>query len=455
MEQPSHTIVHLSGDETGAELGEEMRRLAQAAEKHFGLPVQWEDFDLSLVNRTVTNNAVVDAAAARVRKVGVGVKDATISLEPDDKRRGIKGSPNAKLRKGIQGKDTLGTVIVREAGPLPGLPVKVPGNGFGMFKTTVVRQGAGGFYNAVIKYSRDLGTGQIPGPPDRNDLEEIVWTNEPVTRGQHRVGAMFAFKLAHASGATVIGGPKYTIHDGDGAFQREIRRARDVFSGRPVVALTGEGILYSNETVLNYREEIAQERRNLGLGEGISERALVAYNEWLIDALYAWLIQHGPQTLCDGEGSDIVIPTTNRDGDCLSDLIAPIYSSVAGMTSEITAVNDRYEATAMIAEAAHGTAPRSYKLNRANPLAMFLALATVYKRLAEQNGRVQKEASSITENYQRAANAIHDACMRVIGDGLMTADFARRFQAESQGRVHKVLKMTEFTDEVIGRATAG
>ena len=443
-----NTIVHLRGDETGAELGEEMRRLAAAAEKYFALPVVWEDFDLSLGKRTETKNGIVTESADRVREIGIGVKDATISLEPDDRRPGMRGSPNAILRKRIQDEHTLGTIILREAKPLPGVPPRIPGSGYETFGTSVVREGAGGFYNAAVSYE-DPRRG-VRGEPRRNDLEQIVHTDEPVPRGQHRVAAMYAFRLAHETGAVVVGGPKFTIHDGDGSLQREIRRARDVFSGKPVVALTGEGIRYvedTNDTIEAYRHEIAEERRRLNLpGEGISERALAAYNEWLIDALYAWLVDKGPGTLREGDGADIVIPTTNRDGDCVSDLVAPIYSSVAGMTSEIMAVNKTYEPTAVIAEAAHGTAPRSFRLNRANPLAMFLALSIAYKRLGEMHARRETE-SEVAKNYRRASEGVRRACMAVIGDGQMTQDLARRMQQGGRA-VKKVLKMGEFTEEV-------
>jgi isocitrate dehydrogenase len=436
-------IAHLRGDETGAELGEEMRRLARAAEIYFNLPVAWDNFDLSLRNRTETNNGVVDESAERVRRIGHGIKDATISLEPDDPRPGIRGSPNARLRKGIQTRDSLGTVIVRHAGPLPYLPPRVPGLGYDRWNTTVVRQGAGGFYNADISYS---GPGNRP---NRRDLNQTVFTKEPVTRAQHRTGAMFAFITALRNGSTVVGGPKYTINDGDGAFSRELRRARDVFSGKPVMALTGGGILYSNDpedTLATYQLEITEERRKLGLpNEGLSEEALVTYNEWLIDALYAFLLEKGPASLKGGQGSNMVVPTNNRDGDCLSDLIGPLYSSVAGMTSEITAVNDLYKPTSVIAEAAHGTAPRSFQKNRANPLAMFLALAMIYQHLSESHDRSD---NPVEQNYRRAARAIRKSCMGVLENGLMTADFARRVESVG-GQVKRVLSMTEFTSETM------
>lgn len=427
------TLHHLRGDETGIELGDEMRRLAAAAEKAFGINIDWKDADLSLGNRTQTENGVVRDVAAAIREGGFGIKDATISLEPDDERQGIKGSPNGLLRKGIQGPGSLGTMLDRRSQPLPHLVPAIPGKGYENFSTVVARSGDGGFYGANIYYTN----GDDSTAANRNDLEQVVKVTESTRRGQHRLAAMYAFLEAGRIPATVVGGPKYTINDGDNSFQREIRRARDVFSGKPVEELTGKGILYKGEDMSDYRREIQEERKRLGIEEAISEQALVQYNEMLIDALYSWLVQRGPGSL----QSNIVLPTLNRDGDCLTDLVGPIYSSVAGMTSEIIALDDRYKPTSVITEAPHGTSPKMQGQNKANPLAMFLALACVYNRIAEMKG---KEYAILGQ----AASEIQRACMSVLGEGFMTYDLAGKFDTSS-GEHPKQLGTREFTDAVI------
>ena len=51
-----------------------------------------------------------------------------------------------------------------------------------------------------------------------------------------------------------------------------------------------------------------------------------------------------------------MIPALNRDGDILSDLVS-LFGSIAGSESLLVAFNDDYTPRALMAEAAHETAP--------------------------------------------------------------------------------------------------
>ena len=55
----------------------------------------------------------------------------------------------------------------------------------------------------------------------------------------------------------------------------------------------------------------------------------------------------------------MVIPALNRDGDILSDLVLPLFGSIAGSESLLVAFGDDGvdRPTALMSEAAHGTAP--------------------------------------------------------------------------------------------------
>ena len=76
----------------------------------------------------------------------------------------------------------------------------------------------------------------------------------------------------------------------------------------------------------------------------------VPYEPQLIDATFALLIA--------STGDPLVIPALNRDGDILSDLVLPLFGSIAGSESMLVAFEgDDFEPTALMAEAAHGTAP--------------------------------------------------------------------------------------------------
>ena len=76
----------------------------------------------------------------------------------------------------------------------------------------------------------------------------------------------------------------------------------------------------------------------------------VPYEPQLIDATFALLVA--------STGDPLVIPALNRDGDILSDLVLPLFGSIAGSESMLVAFEgDDLEPTALMAEAAHGTAP--------------------------------------------------------------------------------------------------
>ena len=96
----------------------------------------------------------------------------------------------------------------------------------------------------------------------------------------------------------------------------------------------------------------------------------VPYSPVLIDATYAGLISGAAD-------APLVIPALNRDGDCLSDLVMPMFGSIAGAESVLLAFDDEYEPKAVMAEAPHGTAPALQGKDIANPMAMILAGAAV------------------------------------------------------------------------------
>ncbi len=104
------TIAILEGDQTGQELLVEALRVLEP--DVIGMPLQFDRHDLSLERRRETDNAVVHDAAAAIREHGYGLKAATITPE----RAGDVGSPNAILRREIDGK-----VIVRTGRRLPGV----------------------------------------------------------------------------------------------------------------------------------------------------------------------------------------------------------------------------------------------------------------------------------------------------------------------------------------------
>jgi isocitrate/isopropylmalate dehydrogenase len=143
----------------------------------------------------------------------------------------------------------------------------------------------------------------------------------------------------------------------------------------------------------------------------------VTYEPQLIDATFALLLA--------STGAPLVIPALNRDGDILSDLVLPLFGSIAGSESLLVAFADDYVPRALMAEAAHGTAPSLQGKNVANPLAMILAGAALL--------------GHGDERAQQAGRAIREAALEAVAEGVRTADLAGHAGT------------TEFTDEVIRR----
>jgi isocitrate dehydrogenase (NAD+) len=205
--------------------------------------------------------------------------------------------------------------------------------------------------------------------------DEAAFRTERIERSVCRAVAEFAFQLAERSGAKVFGGPKYTVS--------------------PVY----EGML---------KEE---------MDAAAARHPDIRYEPQLIDATFALLLSTS--------GDPLVIPSLNRDGDILSDLVLPLFGSIAGSESMLIALDDDLEPRTVMAEAAHGTAPSLQGKNVANPMAMILAGAALL-------GYGDEEA-------QRAGRAIREAALEAVADGIRTADLAGHATT------------TEYTDEVIRR----
>ena len=163
---------------------------------------------------------------------------------------------------------------------------------------------------------------------EKENGDEIAFRTERISRSVCRAVAEFSFRTAARIHGRVYGGPKWTVS--------------------PVY----EGML---------KEEL----------DAAAERhPEVPYSPVLIDATYAGLIS-------DAADAPLVIPALNRDGDCLSDMVLPMFGSIAGAESVLLAFDDEYEPSAVMAEAPHGTAPALQGKNVANPMAMILAAASL------------------------------------------------------------------------------
>ncbi len=143
----------------------------------------------------------------------------------------------------------------------------------------------------------------------------------------------------------------------------------------------------------------------------------VAYEPVLIDATLAGLV--------GGANEPLVIPCLNRDGDLLSDLVLPMFGSIAGAESVLLALDPELEPTVAMAEAPHGTAPALEGKDLANPMAMILAAAAVLHYAHD-------------ERAETASRAIYESVFETVRSGTRTPDLGGHSGT------------AEFTDAVAG-----
>jgi isocitrate dehydrogenase (NAD+) len=208
--------------------------------------------------------------------------------------------------------------------------------------------------------------------------DEIAQRREVIHRSNCRAVAEYSFRTARKIDGRVYGGPKWTVS--------------------PVY-----------EGMLKEEMDAAAERHSD-----------VEYEPLLIDATYAGLLT--------GRATEpLVIPCLNRDGDLLSDLVLPLYGSIAGAESVLLAFDEQLEVKVAMAEAPHGTAPALEGKDIANPMAMILAGAALLHYAGEKG----------VEGAEAASAAIYDAVMEVAKAGVRTPDLKGHAST------------TEFTDAVI------
>jgi isocitrate/isopropylmalate dehydrogenase len=212
--------------------------------------------------------------------------------------------------------------------------------------------------------------------------DEVAFRTERIHRSICRAVAEYSFETATRMHARVYGGPKWTVSP-------------------------------HYEGMLKEEMDAAAERH-----------PDVPYQPQLIDVTFAGLV--------GGAGSDapLVVPALNRDGDSLSELVLRLFGSIAGAESLVVAFEDDYEPKALMAEAAHGTAPSLLGKDIANPMAMILAVAALLRYVGELSDLGEAVAAS---------RAIYEAVLEAVASNVRTPDLGGHATT------------SEFTDEVVAR----
>src|SRR5258706_5951437 len=213
---------------------------------------------------------------------------------------------------------------------------------------------------SIVRMAVDDAYGAKEWRETTSNGDELGYRTAKISRKVCRNVAEFSFQLAARTGARVFGGPKYTVS--------------------PVY----EGM---------FKEE---------MDAAAARHPNVAYDPQLIDAMLALLMK--------SDGDALVIPTLNRDGDLVSDLVLQMFGTIAGSESLVLGFDDSADRVKVVmAEAPHGTAPGLQGKNVANPMAMILAAAALLGYFGQPEG-------------DRASRAIYESVFEAVFYGFKSSD---------------------------------
>jgi isocitrate dehydrogenase len=380
--------------------GDEMTRIIWQYIKdkliHPYLEVELIYFDLGMENRDRTDDQVTIDAAEMIKKVGVGVKCATIT--PDEarvKEFGLKKmwrSPNGTIR------NILGGVIFREPIICRNVPRLVPG----WTKPIIIgRHAYGDQYRAT-----DL---KIPGK-GKLTISFVGESGEKIEREVHDYPG---------------GGVAMAMFNEDASI-RDFARASMNY------ALSREYPLYlsTKNTILKIYDgrfkDIFQEVFDKEF-KAEFEKKKITYEHRLIDDMVAAALKWS---------GGYVWACKNYDGDVQSDTVAQGYGSLGLMTSVLTTPDGKV----VEAEAAHGTVTRHYREHQKGKETSTNSVASIFAWTRGLNHRAKLDDN---KELARFATTLEKVCVETVEAGYMTKDLALLVGADQ-----KWLSTTAFLDRV-------
>ncbi|MCL2600045.1 MAG: NADP-dependent isocitrate dehydrogenase [Treponema sp.] len=384
--------------------GDEMTRILWALVKEkLILPfveLKTEYYDLGLLNREATNDEVTVQSAEAIKRLGVGVKCATITSNAARKveynLKNLFPSPNATIRAILDGTVFRAPISVSRVSPTVST----------WKKPVVIGRHA---YGDVYKSAEMLvpAAGKV----------ELVYTPADGSAPQ-------SVTVADMKGAGIVQG----IHNMDESIRSFARAcflyALDAklpvwFATKDTISKTYDGRfkeLFAEVYEAEFREKLAAD----GLG----------YFYTLIDDVVARVVRD--------EGG-FLWACKNYDGDVMSDMVASASGSLAMMTSVLVSPSGVYEY-----EAAHGTVQQHYyrwqkgEKTSTNPVALIFAWTGGLAKRAELDG---------TPELAAFAEKLEAATLRTIEEGDMTGDLARIANPAAS----RILNSWEFVDAIAGR----
>lgn len=363
-------IVELEGDE--------MTRIIWAMVKTELLEpfidLKTEYYDLGLKNRDLTKDQVTVDSANAIKRLGVGVKCATITPNADRVKEynltEMWKSPNGTIRTILDGTVFRKPILVD--GFISFVPTwKLP--------ITIARHAYGDLYRSVEF--------KVDGPC----TAELVIKNKD---GSVEVKTIHDFK-----GAGVVQGMHNTDASitsfAESCFQFALDQKQNLlFSTKDTISKQYD---HRFKDIFN---DIFQAEYKAAF-----EAANIKYTYTLIDDAVAQIMR--------SEGG-LIWACKNYDGDVMSDMVAAAFGSLAMMTSVLVSPTGEFEY-----EAAHGTVMRHYyqhlkgKITSTNPIATLFAWTGGLRKRGELDN---------LPDLVHFMDLIEKATMQTLKNGIMTKD---------------------------------
>ncbi len=388
-------IVEIDGDEM-------TRVIWDFIKKKLILPyldIDIKYYDLGIKNRDKTSDQITIDCANAIKKIGVGIKCATIT--PDEKRvkefnlKKMWKSPNGTIR------NILGGTVFREPIICKNIPKLVPS-----WTNPIVigRHAFGDIYKAT-----DF---KVPG---KGKLE-IKWTSEDGKEKKE-------FEVFNFNGPGVA----LSMYNLDQSIRDFARACMNYGLNRkwPVYLSTKNTILKKYDGRF---KDLFQEVYEKEFKKKFKERN-ITYEHRLIDDMVACAMKWN---------GNYIWACKNYDGDVQSDTIAQGFGSLGLMTSILISPDGK----TMESEAAHGTVTRHYRLHQqgketsTNPIASIFAWGRGLYHRAKLDGN---------EDLKKFVKNLEKVCVQTVENGYMTKDLAILINP-----TNKYLTTNQFLDVIDG-----
>jgi len=391
----NNPVVELDGDEMTRIIWEFIKNKLILPYLDLGI----EYYDLGMKSRDNTDDQITIDSANAIKKIGVGIKCATIT--PDEARveefdlKKMWRSPNGTIR------NIIGGTVFREPIICKNIPKLVPS---WTDPVIIGRHAFGDQYRAT-----DF---KVPG----KGKMEVKWTSED---GKDEI----KYEVFNFTGPGVA----LSMYNLDKSIEDFARScfSYGLIKKWPVYMSTKNTILkqYDGRFKDIFQEVFDKEYKQE------FEKHNLTYEHRLIDDMVACAMKWSGK---------YIWACKNYDGDVQSDTMAQGYGSLGLMTSTLLTPDGKV----MEAEAAHGTVTRHYRMHQqgketsTNPIASIFA----WTRGLAHRGKLDNNQELIS-----FAQTLEQVCIECVENGSMTKDLAILVGPNS-----KFLTTNQFLDEIDG-----